>query len=93
MRSAPLGALFFLGWENGFYAAIAAVESTVRNRARTVHSATKTPPEGGVSVSNWLKAYNVDSISKPQASSRASGIYFEFLFRLAHSRKRVDRMY
>src|SRR5208337_2635345 len=37
--------------------------------------------------------YNVDSISKPQASSRASGMYFEFLFRRAHSRRRVDRMY
>jgi hypothetical protein len=39
------------------------------------------------------KAYNVDSISKPQASSRASGIYFEFLFLRAHSRSRVDRIY
>jgi hypothetical protein len=37
--------------------------------------------------------YNVDSISKPQASRRASGMYFEFLFRRAHSRSRVERMY
>ena len=37
--------------------------------------------------------YNVDSISKPQASRSASGMYFEFLFRRAHSRRRVDRMY
>src|SRR5580658_1632001 len=37
--------------------------------------------------------YNVDSISNPQASSKASGMYFEFLFRRAHSRRRVDRMY
>ena len=37
--------------------------------------------------------YNVDSISKPHASSSASGMYFEFLFRRAHSRKRVDRTY
>src|ERR1035437_4864807 len=38
-------------------------------------------------------AYNVDSISNPQASSSASGIYLEFLLRRAHSRRRVDRMY
>lgn len=38
-------------------------------------------------------AYNVDSISNPQASRSASGIYLEFLFRRAHSRRRVDRMY
>src|SRR5271157_5379137 len=38
-------------------------------------------------------AYNVDSISNPQASNSASGIYLEFLLRRAHSRKRVDRMY
>jgi hypothetical protein len=40
-----------------------------------------------------LQLYNVDSISNPQASSKASGIYFEFLFLRAHSRRRVDRMY
>src|ERR1700747_1122662 len=37
--------------------------------------------------------YSVDSISKPHASRRGSGIYFEFLFRRAHSRKRVDLKY
>src|ERR1700739_2971615 len=37
--------------------------------------------------------YSVDSISNPQASKRGSGIYFEFLLRRAHSRKRVDRRY
>src|ERR1700733_7290453 len=37
--------------------------------------------------------YRVDSISKPQASKSGSGIYFEFLFRRAHSRNRVDRKY
>src|ERR1700747_1958165 len=37
--------------------------------------------------------YNVDSISNPQASRRASGMYLEFLFRRAHSRKRVVRVY
>jgi hypothetical protein len=37
--------------------------------------------------------YKVDSISKPQASSRGSGMYFEFLFRRAHSRSRVERRY
>src|ERR1700721_4722057 len=42
---------------------------------------------------NWLKCYNVDSISNPQASRRASGMYLEFLLRRAHSRRRVDRMY
>lgn len=42
---------------------------------------------------NIYGPYNVDSISKPQASKRGSGMYFEFLFRRAHSRKRVDRKY
>jgi hypothetical protein len=37
--------------------------------------------------------YKVDSISKPQASRSASGMYLEFLFLRAHSRRRVDRMY
>src|SRR5689334_14552019 len=39
------------------------------------------------------RSYRVDSISNPQASSSASGMYFEFLFRLAHSRRRVERTY
>jgi hypothetical protein len=39
------------------------------------------------------RVYSVDSISKPQASSNGSGIYFEFLFFRAHSRNRVERMY
>src|SRR5438874_773979 len=38
-------------------------------------------------------AYSVDSISNPQASSNGSGMYFEFLFRRAHSRSRVERRY
>jgi len=42
---------------------------------------------------SWRKCYNVDSISNPQASRRASGMYLEFLLRRAHSRRRVDRMY
>src|SRR5579863_1450797 len=37
--------------------------------------------------------YSVDSISKPQASRRGSGMYLEFLLRRAHSRRRVDRKY
>jgi len=44
-----------------------------------------------INFSKWT--YNVDSISKPQASRSASGMYFEFLFLRAHSRNRVDRMY
>src|SRR5438270_7139740 len=40
-----------------------------------------------------LELYSVDSISKPQASSKGSGMYFEFLLRRAHSRSRVDRKY
>ena len=39
------------------------------------------------------KAYNADSISKPQASRSASGMYLEFLLRRAHSRRRVERIY
>src|SRR6516165_6825264 len=37
--------------------------------------------------------YRVDSISNPHASNRGSGMYFEFLFFRAHSRKRVERTY
>src|SRR6516165_30919 len=40
-----------------------------------------------------FELYSVDSISKPQASRRSSGMYFEFLLRRAHSRRRVDRRY
>src|SRR5580658_3310035 len=42
---------------------------------------------------NILLDYSVDSISKPQASRRGSGMYLEFLLRRAHSRRRVDRRY
>src|ERR1700760_5022753 len=38
-------------------------------------------------------SYSVDSISKPHASSRGSGMYLEFLLRRAHSRRRVERRY
>src|SRR5271166_1491925 len=38
-------------------------------------------------------SYKVDSISNPQASNRGSGMYLEFLFFRAHSRKRMERMY
>src|SRR5258708_36051249 len=44
-------------------------------------------------ISFTLANYNVDSISKPQASSKGSGMYFEFLLRRAHSRRRVERKY
>src|ERR1035437_137803 len=55
----------------------------------------KAPPEGGASLETRKNdlAYRADSISKPQASRRASGMYLEFLLRRAHSRRRVDRMY
>jgi len=55
----------------------------------------KAPPEGGAfAYENWRNGdYNADSISKPQASKRASGMYLEFLFLRAHSRRRVDRIY
>src|SRR5580658_4250468 len=46
-----------------------------------------------IQITGSAKSYNVDSISNPQASSNASGMYFEFLLRRAHSRRRVDRMY
>ncbi len=57
------------------------------------HKAKAPLDSGAFSDGLLMKVYNVDSISKPQASRRASGIYFEFLFRRAHSRSRVDRMY
>src|ERR1700761_11556 len=46
-------------------------------------------------MGHWwgLTSYSVDSISKPQASSNASGMYLEFLLRRAHSRRRVERTY
>ena len=69
----------------------AGADAKVGRGAKKFLRAAKTPPEGGVLL-NWRKYYNVDSISKPQASSKASGIYLEFLLRRAHSRKRVDRM-
>src|SRR4029077_12257783 len=34
--------------------------------------------------------YRGDSISKPQASSKGSGMYLEYLFARPHSRGRVD---
>src|SRR5438477_12264622 len=51
----------------------------------------KRPPCGGPDAE--VLSYSVDSISKPQASKRGSGMYFEFLFLRAHSRRRVERMY
>ena len=54
----------------------------------------KASPEGGAfAYRRSPTSYNVDSISNPQASRSASGIYLEFLFLRAHSRRRVDRMY
>src|SRR5437879_6818915 len=47
---------------------------------------------GGL-VSTSRSNQRVDSISKPQASSKGSGMYLEFLLRRAHSRKRVERRY
>src|SRR5205807_8926153 len=44
-------------------------------------------------ITNSGLPYSVDSISNPQASSKGSGMYLEFLFRRAHSRSRVDRRY
>src|SRR5258708_722141 len=49
------------------------------------------PPKMAACELFW--SYSVDSISKPQASRSGSGMYLEFLFRRAHSRKRVERMY
>ena len=57
------------------------------------HKQQKRRPKAALLQSGRKKAYNVDSISKPHASSRASGMYLEFLLRRAHSRRRVDRMY
>src|SRR5438270_9457880 len=42
---------------------------------------------------NFQLNYKVDSISKPQASSKGSVMYLEFLLRRAHSRRRIDRKY
>src|SRR5436305_2954088 len=46
---------------------------------------------GGLLRNN--SGYRVDSISNPHASRRGSGMYFEFLFFRAHSRRRVERRY
>src|SRR4029077_18074514 len=49
---------------------------------------------GGPSpLSTFSFPYRVDSISNPQASSRGSGMYLEFLLRRAHSRNLVERKY
>ena len=48
--------------------------------------AAKAPPVGSALKERQKSAYNVDSISNPQASRSASGIYLEFLFRRAHSK-------
>src|SRR6266700_4128852 len=53
----------------------------------------KAPHKAALLDRNRDGAYNVDSISKPHASRRASGMYLEFLLRRAHSLRRVDRMY
>ena len=53
----------------------------------------KGPPQKAAQKLDFVVSYRVDSISKPQASSKGSGMYLEFLFRRAHSRKRVDRKY
>src|SRR5258708_20062002 len=51
-------------------------------------------PRGATLLANPVPCgYRVDSISKPQASSKGSGMYLEFLFRRAHSRSRVERKY
>src|ERR1700727_2487890 len=47
----------------------------------------------GIRCAKCRPNYRVDSISKPHASRRGSGIYFEFLLRRAHSRRRVERRY
>ncbi len=64
---------------------------------RKLHDQPKTakaPLEGGAfQEPNSKKIYNADSISKPQASKSASGMYLEFLLRRAHSRRRVERIY
>src|SRR5262249_27975278 len=46
-------------------------------------------PRDGLCAKQFL--YKLDSISKPQAWSNGSGMYFEFLLRRAHSRRRVER--
>src|SRR5438045_8874788 len=51
----------------------------------------KRPPCGGPDAE--VLSYSVDSISKPQAAKSGSGMYFEFLFLRAHSRRRVERRY
>jgi hypothetical protein len=53
----------------------------------------KGPLKAALSSIALLVLQRVDSISNPQASNNGSGMYFEFLFRRAHSRKRVDRKY
>lgn len=58
-----------------------------------VRQTQKRPPRRRPFSNCKLLAYRVDSISKPQASSKGSGMYFEFLFRRAHSRSRVERRY
>ena len=53
----------------------------------------KQKPPGRAARLTKVSTYRVDSISKPQASSKGSGMYLEFLLRRAHSRSRVERRY
>src|SRR3954464_14883360 len=64
--------------------------SLFRSHSSTKH---KGPLRRATLKSVGVPGYSVDSISNPQASRRGSGMYFEFLLRRAHSRRRVDRKY
>src|ERR1700738_2652721 len=58
-----------------------------------VRQQSEAPPIYGRRSRSVTSTYSVDSISNPQASNSASGMYFEFLFRSAPSRRRGDRTY
>src|ERR1039458_7644927 len=66
-------------------------ESLFAVRSSPFARAGKKAARGGPSGNRVV--YRVDSISNPQASRRGSGMYLEFLFLRAHSRRRVERMY
>jgi hypothetical protein len=75
-------------WEKTTEWPVASVYTNCENCCNAKNAA-----QGGVHFAGSVPVYKVDSISKPHASSSASGIYFEFLLRRAHSRNRVERTY
>src|SRR5262249_3537831 len=78
---------------HGFLSIVAAVAEAICGGGNQLQKKKGCQPKVGSPFSRKPLNYSVDSISNPQASRRGSGMYFEFLLRRAHSRRRVERTY